>query len=53
MYYVLYLEIFLSPYPTFGKFHDVINMTPMELVKVAPQRTVFSLGSKSLSAEKC
>ena len=40
-----------SPYPTFGKFHDVINVTPMELV-ANPSKDCIFLPEYSF-AEKC
>lgn len=50
----MYLTLILLLYPNFRKIHNVINMTPMDLIKVAPQRTLSLSGSEqSLSAEKC
>ena len=40
-----------SPYPTYGKFHDVINVTPMELV-ANPSKDCIFLRECSF-AEKC
>lgn len=50
----MYLILILLLYPNFRKIHNVIIMTPMDLIKVAPQRTLSLSGSEqSLSAEKC
>lgn len=52
----MYLTLTLLLYPNFRKIHNVINMTPMDLIKVAPQRTLslsLSGSEQSLFAEKC
>ena len=36
----IFLTSILLLYPNFRKIHNVINMTPMDLIKVAPQRTL-------------